>query len=54
MNPALFIHSALAAGFLLSDLDDIYFGMVVDVATEIGNDSYKYREVATQSDFDRF
>lgn len=54
MNTALFIHSALAAGFRLSDLDDVDYGLVVDVATEIGNDGYKYREVASQSDFDKF
>ena len=45
---------ALNAGLGLSDLDDIDFGMVMDIVTEIGNDNYKYQQVATQSDFDRF
>lgn len=54
MNTALFIHAALGAGFRLSDLDFIDFGMVIDVITEAANDHYKYKEVATQSDFDKF
>lgn len=54
MNTALFIHAALGAGFRLPDLDDIELGTVLDVITEIGNDQHKYRQVATQADFDRF
>lgn len=54
MNTALFIHAALGAGFRLSDLDHIDFGMVIDVITEAANDHYKYKEVATQADFDKF
>lgn len=54
MNTALFIHAALGAGFRLSDLDHIDFGMVIDVITEISNDQFKYKEVATQDDFDKF
>jgi CheY-specific phosphatase CheX len=54
MNTALFIHSALMAGFSLSDLDEVDYGTVIDVITEISNDSHKYKEVATQEDFDKF
>jgi len=38
----------------LSDLDEIDLGMVMDVITEIGNDTYKYKQVAGQTDFDKF
>ena len=54
MNTAVFIHAALANGFTLSDLDEIDFGMVIDVMTENGNDHYEYRQLATQEDFDNF
>lgn len=54
MNVAVFIRAALGAGFRLSDLDNIDFGMVVDVVTEMSNDSYEYKEVANQKDFDSF
>lgn len=29
-------------------------GLVMDVITEIGNDSHDYKKLATQADFDRF
>lgn len=45
---------ALKAGFKIDDLDHIELGFVMDVITEIGNDSHKYKQVATQADFDRF
>lgn len=54
MNTALFIHAALGAGFSLQDLDEIEFGTVLDVITEMSNDNHKYKQVATQADFDRF
>lgn len=54
MNTAVFLRAALGAGFKLSDLDNIDFGMVVDVVTEMANDSFDYKEVATQKDFDSF
>ena len=38
----------------LDDLDDIDYGLAMDIITEAGNDNYKYKEVATQADFDAF
>lgn len=38
----------------LNDLDQITYGMVVDMMTESGNDGEHYNIVATQEDFDRF
>ncbi len=41
-------------GLRLSDLDVLSYGMVLDMFTELANDDYKYKEVATQDDFDKF
>lgn len=30
------------------------FGLVMDMLTESANDDYKYRQLATQEDMDRF
>lgn len=38
----------------MEDLDQLSFGMVLDMFTELSNDDYKYKEVATQADFDKF
>ena len=45
---------AYELGLTLNDLDLITVGMVFDLMTEKANDSYKYKEVATQADFDAF
>lgn len=44
----------LQLGLRISELDDLEYGFVMDMITESGNDEYKYREVASQEDFDRF
>ena len=41
-------------GFSVNELEQIYFGVVVGMMTEQGNDSYKYPYKATQKDFDNF
>lgn len=41
-------------GLKLDDLDGLEWGIVMDMMTESANDDFKYREVATQADFDRF
>ena len=38
----------------MADLDVLSVGMVNDMFTEKSNDSYEYKELATQSDFDKF
>lgn len=44
----------LQLGLRITELDDLEYGFVMDMITESGNDEYKYREVASQEDFDRF
>ena len=41
-------------GLSVDELDNIEFGLVVDMLTEKGNDEYKYPYKASQKDFDRF
>lgn len=38
----------------MEDLDHLDMGMVMDMFTEKGNDSYEWPIMATQEDFDRF
>lgn len=38
----------------MSDLDYLSLGMINDMFIEKSNDSYDYKVVATQDDFDRF
>lgn len=38
----------------MSDLDQLDYGMIIDIMTEYGNDSVKYQQQATQADFDAF
>lgn len=38
----------------MNDLDNLTVGMVNDMFTEKSNDDYDWKEIATQSDFDRF
>ena len=54
MNTPLFILRCLDLGLRLPDLDLVTIGMVYDMATERANDDYKYPQLATQDDFDRF
>ncbi len=50
----MYVLRCIQAGLRLSDLDVLDYGFIVDMLTEIDNDSVKYKEVATQADFDRF
>ena len=54
MTTALFLLRAYQIGMKLDDLDDLEAGTVFDIMTEAGNDEFKYKQVATQNDFDRF
>jgi hypothetical protein len=38
----------------MADLERLDMGLVFDVMTEAGNDNYKYKQLATQRDFDRW
>ena len=54
MTTALFLLRVYQIGMKLDDLDDLEAGTVFDIMTEAGNDDFKYKQVATQTDFDRF
>lgn len=54
MTTPLFLLRAVQLGLTLADLDDLEFGMVSDMMTESENDDHKWKQVATQEDFDRW
>lgn len=59
MTTALFLLRCLEVGIAIRDLDLLTIGMILDIWTEKGNDSYKYGEKSTvreaqQADFDKF
>lgn len=43
-----------ALGLSLDELNIMEYGMVMDMLIENGNDDVKYKQLATQADFDRF
>lgn len=54
MTTPLFMLRAAQIGISISDLDLLSIGLVMDMFTESQNDSYKYPNMATQNDFDKF
>lgn len=54
MTTALFLLRCTQAGISLRDLDLLSIGSVLDMLTELANDNYDWKKVATQDDFDRF
>ena len=54
MTTPLFLLRCVQLGLSVRDLDLLTIGMVNDMYAESRNDDYKYREVATQEDFDKF
>lgn len=54
MTTALFLLRVYQIGMKLDDLDDLEAGTVFDIMTEAGNDEFKYKQVATQTDMDKF
>jgi len=54
MTTPLFLLRCVQLGLSICDLDLLTIGMVNDMYAESRNDDYKYREVATQEDFDKF
>ena len=54
MTTPLFLLRCVQLGLSIRDLDLLTIGMVNDMYAESSNDEYKYREIATQEDFDRF
>ena len=54
MTTALVILRCAQIGLSVSDMERLTLGAVFDVITEKNNDSFEYRELATQDDFNRF
>ena len=54
MTTPLFLLRVVELGLSVSDLSLLTIGLVNDMFTEKSNDEYKYKEVATQDDFDGF
>lgn len=54
MTTPLFLLRCVQLGLSISDLELLSIGLVNDMYTESNNDNYKYQEVASQEDFDRF
>lgn len=54
MTTPLFLLRCVQLGLSIRDLDLLTIGMVNDMYAESRNDDYKYREMATQSDYDNF
>lgn len=54
MTSALFLLRCTELGLSMQDLEDLDMGMVFDMFTEKSNDSYEYKVLATQDDFDKF
>ena len=50
----LFLLRCVQLGISIADLDLLTIGLVNDMFTERQNDDYSYKELASQSDFDRF
>lgn len=50
---ALFMLRAKQTGLTLSEMNVMSFGFVMDLLTELNNDSFDYPVKATQEDIDR-
>ena len=50
----MFVLRAVQTGVAIADLDSLEHGFIADMLTESANDNYKYHQLATQEDFDRF
>mgnify|MGYP003247654608 CR=1 FL=1 len=54
MTTPLFLLRCVQLGISIADLDLLTIGLVNDMFTERQNDDYPYKELASQSDFDKF
>ena len=54
MTTALITLRCAEIGLSVSDMEELTLGALFDILTEKGNDSFEYREIADQRDFDRF
>lgn len=54
MTTALFMLRCIQLGISIRDLDLLTIGMVEEMMIESQNDSYPYKQLASQSDMDKF
>lgn len=54
MNTGIFMLRCKELGLSIFELDNLDFGLVVDMLIERNNDEYEYPIKASQSDFDKF
>ena len=54
MTTPLFLLRCVQLGISIRDLDLLSIGLVNDMYAEISNDDYKYPQLASQEDMDRF
>ena len=54
MTTALFMLRCVQLGISIQDLDLLTIGLVEDMFKESQNDSYPYKQLASQSDMDAF
>lgn len=54
MTTPLFLLRCVQLGLSVQELELLSIGMINDMYAESRNDEYKYAEVATQEDMDRF
>lgn len=54
MTTAVYMLRAVQLGLHIDDLDALDLGDVLDIMIESNNDKAEYKQLANQSDFDRF
>lgn len=54
MTTPLFLLRCVQLGISIRDLDLLSIGLVNDMYAESSNDDYKYLQLASQEDMDRF
>ena len=54
MTTALFMLRCVQLGLSIQDLDLLTIGMEEEMMIESQNDSYPYKQLASQSDMDKF
>lgn len=54
MTTPLFLLRCVQLGLSMTDIDKLSIGLINDMYAESRNNEYKYAELATQEDFDKF
>ena len=54
MTTPLFLLRCVQLGISMGDMELLSIGLINDMYAECRNDEWKYAQVATQEDFDRF